>query len=66
MHYSYYSLIKVAVGPNLSINRNMKQIIATECTKTAIFQLLQPLDISKLEDRESLYNDLSYGVFIFK
>ena len=30
----------------------MKQIIAIECTKTVIFQLLQPLDISKLAKRE--------------
>ena len=33
-------------------NRNLKQIIAIECTKTVIFQLLRPLDISKLEKRE--------------
>ena len=44
--------VKVAVGPNLSTNRNLKQIITTECTETTIFQLLWPLDISKLLERE--------------
>ena len=33
---------KVAVGPKRSTNRNLKQIITTECTKAAIFQLLRP------------------------
>ena len=43
---------KVAVEPNLSTNKNLKEIITTECTKTAIFQLLWPLDVSKLVERE--------------
>ena len=30
----------------------MKQIVLTECTKTAIFQLLWPLDTLKLVQRE--------------
>ena len=46
------SYVKVAVGPNLSTKRNPKQIITTECAKTAIFQLIWPLDISKLVERE--------------
>ena len=29
--------IKVAVGPKRSTNRNLKEIIAIECTKTVIF-----------------------------
>ena len=44
--------IKVPVGPKQLTNRNLKEIIAIECTKTVIFQLLQPLDISKLATRE--------------
>ena len=43
---------KVAVGPKRSTNRNLKQIITIECTKTVIFQLLRPLDISKFAKRE--------------
>ena len=39
--------MKVAVRPKRSTNRNVKQIISIECTKTVIFQLLPPLDISK-------------------
>ena len=54
--YSYENelarLIKVAVGPKRSTNRNLKEIIAIECRKTVIFQLLRPLDISKLAKRE--------------
>ena len=49
--YLKYS-IKVAVGPKRSTNRNLKQIITIDCTKTVIFQLLRPLDISKLAKRE--------------
>ena len=45
-------MFKVAVGPKWSTNRNLKQIITIECTKTVIFQLLQPLDIPKLVKRE--------------
>ena len=45
-------LVKVAVGPKRSTNRNLKEIITIECTKTVIFQLLRPLDISKLAKRE--------------
>ena len=33
-------------------NRNLKQISTIECTETVIFQLLQPLDISKLAKKE--------------
>ena len=40
--------VNLAVGPDLSTKRDLKQIIATECTKTAICQLLWPLDISEL------------------
>ena len=36
--------LKVAVGPKRSTNRNLKQIITT---KTVIFHLLRPPDISK-------------------
>ena len=43
--------IKVAVGPERSTNRNLKEIITIECTKTVIFQLLRLLDISKLATR---------------
>ena len=65
--YIEHTEFKIPVGPNLSTNKNTKQIVATECTKTAIFQLLWPLDIiSKLVGRESLHNNLSYNVFIFK
>ena len=35
-----------------STNRNLKQIITIECTKSVIFQLLRPLGISKLAKRE--------------
>ena len=45
-------VLKVAVGPKRSTNRNLKQIITIECTKTAIFQLLRPIDISKLANLE--------------
>ena len=45
------SHIKVAVGPKRSTNRNFKHIITIECTKTVIFQLLRPLDLSKLAKR---------------
>ena len=55
---------KVAVGPNLSTKRNLKQIISTECTKTVIFQLLWPLDNSKLVERESLYNNHTVYLFL--
>ena len=51
-HCAELSYLKVAVGPNLLTNRNLKQIITSECTKTAIFQLLWPLDTSKLVERE--------------
>ena len=44
--------VKVAVGPNLSTNRNLKQVTKSECTKTTTFQLLWTLDISELVDRE--------------
>ena len=44
---SVTSTFKVAVGPNLLTNRNLKQNITIECTKTAIFQLLWPVDFSK-------------------
>ena len=44
--------IKVAVGLKRSTNRNLKEIITIECTKTVIFQLLRPLGISKLATRE--------------
>ena len=44
--------VKVAVGPRRSTNRNLKEIIMIECTKTVIFQLLRSLDISKLATRE--------------
>ena len=47
-----FGMFKVAVGPKRSTNRNLKQIIAIECTKTVILQLLRPLDISKLSKRE--------------
>ena len=43
---------QVAVGPKRLTNRNLKQIISIECTKTVIFQLLWPIDISKLAKRE--------------
>ena len=43
---------KVVVGPKRSTNRNLKEIITIECTKTVIFQLLRPLDTSKLATRE--------------
>ena len=45
-------VLKVAVGLKRSTNRNLKQIMTIECTKTVIFQLLRPLDISKLAKRE--------------
>ena len=51
--------IKVAVGPKRSTNRNLKEIITIECTKTVIFQLLRPLDISKLAKIE-LINTMIY------
>ena len=54
-----FVVIKVAVGPKQSTNRNLKEIITIECTKTVILQLLWPLDISKLAERESLYNHIS-------
>ena len=44
--------LKVAVGPKPWTNRNLKQTISTDCRKTAIFQLLLPLDISKLVGRQ--------------
>ena len=46
--------IKVAVGSKRSTNRSLKQVITIECTKALyenIFQLLMPLDISKLAER---------------
>ena len=43
--------IKVVVGPKRLTNRNLKQIITIQCTKTVKFQLLRPLDISKLVER---------------
>ena len=43
---------KVAVGPKRSTNRNVKEISTIECTKTVIFQLLRPIDISKLAEIE--------------
>ena len=46
-----YGFIKVEVGPKRSTKRNLKQIITIECTKTVIFQLLRPPDISKLAKR---------------
>ena len=46
--------LKVGVGPKRSTNRNLKQIIAIECTKTVKFQILRPLDISKLAKREHI------------
>ena len=45
----------VAVGLNLSTNRNLKHIITTEATKTAIFQLVWPIDISILVEREAIF-----------
>ena len=46
------SHLKVADGPKRSTNRNLKKIITIEYTKTVIFQLLWPLDISILAKRE--------------
>ena len=51
-------IIKVAVGPKRSANRNLKQIITIDCTKTGIFQLLRPQTSQNLQ-KESLYSDLS-------
>ena len=36
------NLIKVAVGSKRSANRNLKEIVTIECTKTVIFKLLRP------------------------
>ena len=47
-----FIMLKVAVGPKRSTKRNLKQIVTIECTKTVIFQLLRPVDISKLAKRE--------------
>ena len=58
---SFGLLNKVAVGPKLWINRNLK----AECTKTAIFQLLWPLDISKLVGRERAYTIIYYRIDLF-
>ena len=33
-----WELLKVAVGPKRSTNRNLKEIITIECSKTVIFQ----------------------------
>ena len=47
--------------------RNLKQIITTECTKTAIFQLLWPLDISKLVERErERERERAYTIIYYK
>ena len=43
--------LKVAVGHKRSTNRNLKQVITIQCTKTVIFQLLRALNISKLAKR---------------
>ena len=48
----FVNVLKVAVGPKRSTNRNLKEIITIECTKTVIFQLLRPLGISKLGKKE--------------
>ena len=45
-------LLKVAIGSERSTKENLKQIITTEYTKTAIFHLLWPEDISKLVEME--------------
>ena len=50
--------LKVAVGPKRSTNRNLKEIIAIECTKTVIFQVLRPLSISKLAKRELIQRSI--------
>ena len=52
IHYFKYLSIEFAVGPKRSTNRTLKQIITIECTKTVIFRLLRPLDISKLAKGE--------------
>ena len=50
--FKSFDQFKVTVGPKRSTNRNLKEIISIECTKTVIFQLLRPLDILKLAKRE--------------
>ena len=57
--------INVAVGPNLSANRNLQQIITTECTKLAIFQLLWPLGISKLVERELIQCSIIEWIYFY-
>ena len=57
--------LKVAVGPKRSTNRKLKEITMIECTKTVIFQLLQPLGISYLAKREIIQWPIK-NEFIFK
>ena len=50
--FQRFTAVKVAVVPNPWISRNLKQLITTDCMKTAMFQLLLSLDISKLAQRQ--------------
>ena len=63
-HNSVPKHIKVAVGPNLSTKRNLKQVITTECTKTAISELLWLLDISKI-GRSRAYTIICHKMDLF-
>ena len=46
------------VGTKQLTNRNLKQIITINCMKTVIFQVLKPLDISKLIERAIIWLEI--------
>ena len=60
----YSPTLKVAVGPTQSTNRNLKEIITTECTKTVIFQLLRAPRHLKI-GKERTYTMIYHKVNLF-
>ena len=61
----YQEVFKVAVGPKRSTNRNLKDIITIECTKTVIVQLVRLLGISKFAERERAYTMIYHKMKLF-
>ena len=61
----YKTIVKVAVGPKRSTNRNLKQIITIECTKTVIIQLLRPSPRYLKIGKERAYTMIYHKVDLF-
>ena len=55
--------LRLRLGLSSRQTENLKQIITIKCTKTVIFQLLRPLDISKLAKREFIQGSVIKWIY---